>query len=103
MEDFFAESDLNAADLAQEVLVKKNFSIWHRNCFCSILVKNVSAFHHWPKGLPEAKVKRFRLIALKKEVSKKPSRVFILWLSLMKSVFEQAKFVPHAAAGLGNV
>jgi hypothetical protein len=29
-------------------------------------------------------VKRLRLIALTKEVSKKPSRDFVLWLSLMK-------------------
>jgi hypothetical protein len=29
-------------------------------------------------------VKRLRLFALSKEVSKKPSRDFILWLSLMK-------------------
>jgi hypothetical protein len=29
-------------------------------------------------------VKRVRLIALTKEVSKKPSRDFVLWLSLMK-------------------
>jgi hypothetical protein len=43
MEDFVAESDLNSADLAQEVSVEKNFSIQHRNCFCGILVKNVAA------------------------------------------------------------
>jgi hypothetical protein len=29
-------------------------------------------------------VKRLRLFALSKEVSKKPSRDFVLWLSLMK-------------------
>ena len=34
--------------------------------------------------LPETKVERLRLIALTKEVSKKPSRDFVLWLSLMK-------------------
>jgi hypothetical protein len=34
--------------------------------------------------VPEAKVKRLRLIALTKEVSKKPSKDFVLWLSLMK-------------------
>jgi hypothetical protein len=40
------------------------------------------------RGLPETKVKRFILIALTKEVSKKPSRDFalILWFSLMKSI-----------------
>ena len=36
------------------------------------------------KSLPEAKVKTLGLIALTKEVSKKPSRDFVLWLSLMK-------------------
>ena len=41
------------------------------------------------KCLPEAKVKRFMLIALIKEVSKKPSRDFVLWLSLMKSILNK--------------
>jgi hypothetical protein len=36
------------------------------------------------KSLPEVKVKRLRLIALTKEVSKSPRRDFVLWLSLMK-------------------
>ena len=36
------------------------------------------------KSLPEAKVKRLILSTLTKEVSKKPSRDFVLWLSLMK-------------------
>jgi hypothetical protein len=31
-------------------------------------------------------VKRFRLIVLTKEVSKKPSLDFILWINLMKSI-----------------
>ena len=43
MEDFVTESDLNCADLAQEVLVE-NFIIWPRDCFCDILVKNVATF-----------------------------------------------------------
>jgi hypothetical protein len=34
------------------------------------LVMNVTVFCHCPKNLPEAKVKRFKLIALTKEVSK---------------------------------
>jgi hypothetical protein len=40
------------------------------------------------KSLPEAKVKRLgliELIALTKEVSKKPSRDIVLWLSLTKT------------------
>ena len=83
MEDFVTESDLNCADLAQEVSVE-NFNMWPRDCFCGILVKNVAAFCPCLKSLPEAKVKRLRLIALTKEVSKKLSRDFVLWLSLMK-------------------
>jgi hypothetical protein len=39
-----------------------------RDIFGNILVKNVAAFSHCPKSLPEAKVKEFRLIALTKEV-----------------------------------
>jgi hypothetical protein len=44
----------------------------------------VATFCPYLKSLPEAKVKRLRLIALTKEVSKKTNRGFILWLSLMK-------------------
>ena len=46
--------------------------------FCGILVKNVAAFCPCLKSLPEAKVKRFVLIALTKEVSKKLNRGFVL-------------------------
>jgi hypothetical protein len=48
-------------------------------------MKNVVTFCPCLKSLPEAKVKRLRLIALTKEVSKKSSRDFVLWLSLMKT------------------
>ena len=84
MEDFVAGSDLNCVDLAQEISKEKNFRMWHKDCFCGILVKNVATFCPCLKSLPEAKVKRLRLIALTKEVSKKPSRDFVLWLSLTK-------------------
>ena len=73
MVDFVAGSNLNCVDLAQEIS-KKNFSMWHKDCFCSILVKNVATFCLCLKSLPEAKVKRLGLIALivlTKEVSKK--------------------------------
>ena len=33
MKDVVAEYDLNYADLAQEVLVEKNFRMWPRDCF----------------------------------------------------------------------
>jgi hypothetical protein len=78
MEDVVAESDLNCTDLTQEVSEMKNFSMLHRDCFCDILVKNVDSFCHCLKSLPEAKVKSFKLITLTKEVSKKPSRNFVL-------------------------
>jgi hypothetical protein len=44
MEGFAAVSDLNFADLAQRFSVEKNFSMWPRDCFCSILVKNLILF-----------------------------------------------------------
>ena len=49
-----------------------------------ILVKNMAAFCPCLKSLPESKVKRFILVALTNEVSQKPSRDFLLWLSLTK-------------------
>ena len=52
--------------------------------FCGILVKNVATFCPCLESLPEAKVKRLRLIASTKKVSKKLSRDFVFWLSLMK-------------------
>jgi hypothetical protein len=64
MGDFVAGSNLNCVDLAQEISKEKNFSMWHKDCFCGILVKNVATFCPCLKSLPEAKVKRLRLIAL---------------------------------------
>jgi hypothetical protein len=52
-------------------------------------VKTVAAFCHCLKNLSEDKVKRFRLIALKKEVSKRPRINSVVWLlkfTLMKGV-----------------
>ena len=42
MEDFVTESDLNCADLAQEVLLEKNFSMFPKDCLCGILMKDVA-------------------------------------------------------------
>jgi hypothetical protein len=81
MEDFVAGSNMN---LAQEISKEKNFRMWHKDYFCGILVKNVATFCPCLKSLSEAKVKRLRLIALSKDILKKPSREFVLWLSLMK-------------------
>jgi hypothetical protein len=89
MEDFVTESDLNDADLAQEVSVE-NFSMWPRDCFCGIFVKNVTTSCPCLKSLSEAKVKRLNLITLTKEVSELPIMDFIvLWLSLMKSILNK--------------
>jgi hypothetical protein len=70
MEDFVAGSNLNCVDPAQEISKDNNFRLWHKDCFCGILVKNVATFCLCLKSLPEAKVKRLVLIELTKEVSK---------------------------------
>ena len=88
-EEFVAGYDLNCSDLVQEVFMKNNSRMWPRDCFCGILVKNVASFCSCLKSLSEAEVKRFILIALTKEVSKKPIRDFALWLSLMKSILNK--------------
>jgi hypothetical protein len=89
MEDIVAVSDLNCADLAQEVSAEKIFSMCPRDCFCSILVKNIAAFCPCLKSLPEAKVKRLKLITLTKDVSETPIIDFVLSLSLMKSILNK--------------
>ena len=37
MEDIVAEDDLNCIDLAQEVSVERNVSMWPRDCFVIFL------------------------------------------------------------------
>ena len=44
MEDFVAGSNFNCADLVQEISKEKAFSMWHKDCFYGILVKNVATF-----------------------------------------------------------
>ena len=73
MEDFVAGSNLNCIDLVQDISKEKTFRMWHKDCFYGILVKNVATFCPCLKSLPKVKVKRLRLIALTKEVSKKPN------------------------------
>jgi hypothetical protein len=41
------------------------------------------------KSLPEAKVKRLRLIALTKEVSETPIIDFVLWFNLIKNILNK--------------
>ena len=87
MEDFVAKDDLNCGTLALEIS-EKNFDMCLRDCSCDILVKNVAAFCP-SKSLPEAKVKRFRLITLKKEISKQPIINSVVWLlkfTLIKNI-----------------
>jgi hypothetical protein len=64
MKDFIAGSNLNGVDLDQDISKEKNFRMWYKDCFYGILVKNVGTFCPCLKSLPEAKVKRLRLIAL---------------------------------------
>lgn len=68
MEDFVAVSDLHCADLAQEVSVQKNFSMWPTDCSCDILVKIVAAHALVQrKKVPVAKLKDFGLISWQKK------------------------------------
>ena len=53
-------------------------------------MNNVAAFCPCLKSLLESKAKRFILIALTKEVSKKPIIDFVLWLNLMKSILNKS-------------
>ena len=89
MGDFVPESDLNCGILAVEVSEEKNFNMWPRDCSCDILVKNVAALCSCLKSLPEAKEKRFILIALAKEVSKNRKREVVFWISSLSSVLNR--------------
>jgi hypothetical protein len=54
-----------------------------------MLVKNMASFCHCPKTLPGAKVKRFRIFALMKGVTKQlgiNSVVWFLKFTLMRSI-----------------
>ena len=85
MENIGAKDDLNYADLVQEVS-GKNVAMQTRDCFCNSLVKNAGAF---PNSLTQAKLERFRLTALIKEISKHPDTNFVLQLlkfTLMKNI-----------------
>ena len=47
--------------------MEKNGSMWPRDCFNDTLVKKMAAFFPLFEELPEAKVKRFRLIYFNKQ------------------------------------
>lgn len=50
------------------------------------MVKNFAALGLLMRSLPETKVKRFSLVALKEEVSKLPSMDSLLWFTLMRKL-----------------
>ena len=82
--------------LAQDIS-EENFSMLPRDSSSDILVKNVAAFCPCPKSLPEAKVKRFRLIALTKKVSKRSgidSAVRLLKFTLRKRLLMTRSELP---------
>ena len=86
MSDSGAGVDLNCSHLAQEVSEEKNFSMLPRDHSCDVLVKTVAAVCPCPKRLPEAKLKRFRLISLAKENLKQPSLDSVWSFTLMKNI-----------------
>ena len=59
--------------------------MWPRDS-CDILVKNVVAFCLCLKSLPEAKVKRLRLIALTKDISNQSSLDSVLRFTFVRSI-----------------
>ena len=61
-EDSVAEYNVNYGELAQKVS-EENINKWPRDNSYNILVKNVAAFCPCLKNLPEAKVKRLRLVS----------------------------------------
>lgn len=72
---------MNPADLAEVVSMEKNISMWPRDYFCKIMLKNMAVFLPLPKSLPEAEVKIVRSIALIKEVSKVPVQMLHVYKS----------------------
>jgi hypothetical protein len=72
-------------DLGQEGSVE-NFNMWPRDCFCNV---GKECDYFCLKCLPEAKMKKLRLIALTKKVLEMPIIDFVLWLNLIKSVLNK--------------
>jgi hypothetical protein len=75
IEDIGAESDLNSGALTRDFRDEEISYVAWRSFLR--LVKNVAVFLSL-KCQPEAKVKRFKLIALTKEVSEKPNMDYSL-------------------------
>ena len=55
-----------------EVSEEKNVSMWPRDHFCDMLVKNAAVFCPCLKSLPDAKLKNFHLMLLAEELLKQP-------------------------------
>jgi hypothetical protein len=59
-----------------------------KDYFYDILVKNMTALCHCLKSVPEAKVKRLRLISLTKKVLKLSGLSSVMWLLKLTLFFK---------------
>ena len=72
IEDIGTEGDLNCRSLAQELSEENNINMCSRDCFCDILVKNVTLCSYLKSMLrAKGKVKKIRLTALTQKKSEK--------------------------------
>jgi hypothetical protein len=63
------EEELSSGALVQDVSEEKNISMRPIDHSCNILVKNLAAFSHCPRTLPEAKLKSDILTALREKTA----------------------------------
>lgn len=85
MENNSSKCDLNCGSLTQ-VFSEENFILLPRDHSYAVLVKNMAVFCTFLNSLSKANMKRLRLIALKKKISKQPIIDAVLWFNLMKSI-----------------
>ena len=71
--------------------MENNFSMWPRECFYGILVKNVATFCPCLKSLPEAKVKRLSINCIDKRSFKKAQQRLCSLVKSYEEKFEQAQ------------
>lgn len=91
VEDSDAKSSIDYWVLAQEVSEGNNINSCDRAHSCGILPNNVVAFCSYPKNLPEAKLKRFGIMSLVKEIPRSPNISSLTWLlviTLMQIYYE---------------
>jgi hypothetical protein len=86
MEKSGVEGDLNCGGPSQDVSEENDLSLWSGNCSYVIFTKKCVLLP-LSKTLPEAKVKRFGLMALAEEISKQPT---------IESVLPSARLEPQA-------